>query len=66
MTEDSGLISPAELRARLTGPNAPTVIDVRDADEYAAGHLPGARHIPGDQLNARLREVPRDRPVVTY
>jgi rhodanese-related sulfurtransferase len=63
---EGGLISPAELRARLEGPDSATVIDVRDADEYAAGHLPGARHIPGDQLRQRVGEVPRGRPVVTY
>lgn len=26
------------------------LFDVRDADEYAAGHLPGSRHVPGGQL----------------
>jgi len=66
MNEDGSLVPPAELRGRLGGPDAPTVIDVRDADEYAAGHLPGARHIPGEELGARLGEVPRGRPVVTY
>jgi len=66
MSEDRDLASPAELRGRLGRPDTPTVIDVRDAEEYAAGHLPGARHIPGDQLAERLGEVPRGRPVVTY
>jgi rhodanese-related sulfurtransferase len=66
MNEDGSLVPPGELRGRLDGPDAPTVIDVRDADEYAAGHLPGARHIPGEELRGRLDEVPRGRPVVTY
>ncbi|MEZ3499377.1 rhodanese homology domain-containing protein [Pantoea sp. KPR_PJ] len=26
------------------------LFDVRDADEYSAGHLPGSRHVPGGQL----------------
>ena len=65
MGEDDGLVSPIELRDRLGGADAPTIIDVRDTDEYAAGHLPGARHIPGDELSDRLGEVPRGRPVVT-
>jgi rhodanese-related sulfurtransferase len=39
---------------------------VRGADEYAAGHIPGALHIPGDELPRRRGEIPRDRPVVTY
>jgi rhodanese-related sulfurtransferase len=59
-------IAPRELREALQAALAPTIVDVRDADEYAAGHLPGARHIPGDQLRERLGELPRGRPVVTY
>jgi rhodanese-related sulfurtransferase len=64
--EAAAYISPAALRALLRTGGAPTVLDVRDAAEFAAGHLPGARHLPGDELPRRLGEVPRDRPVVTY
>jgi rhodanese-related sulfurtransferase len=62
----SELVSPEELHRRRTLPQAPTIIDVRGADEYAAGHIPGALHIPGDELPRRRGEIPRDRPVVTY
>lgn len=41
-----------------------TVVDVRNLSEYAAGHLPGALHIPVGHLRARLGEIPRDRPIV--
>jgi rhodanese-related sulfurtransferase len=59
-------ISTDELcRHAQTGP-APTIIDVRSADEYSAGHLPGALNIPADQLGERLAEIPTNRPVVTY
>ncbi len=44
----------------------PTVVDVRDATAYTAGHIPGALHIPIDDLPRRLEEIPRDRPVVPY
>jgi rhodanese-related sulfurtransferase len=54
------------LKAELALDPPPTVIDVRSRDEYAAGHIPGALHIPGDQLPILLAELPRDRPVVTY
>ena len=37
---------------------APLVLDVRRDDEYAAGHLHGARHIPLHQLLGRLDELP--------
>ncbi len=43
-----------------------TLLDVRPVAEYQAGHLPGARSIPLQELRARLSEVPRDREVVAY
>lgn len=42
------------------------VIDVRPASEYAVAHLPFARSLPLDELQARLAELPRDKPVVAY
>ena len=51
----------AELAAEP--PGGLTVLDVRRADEWAAGHIDGALHIPLDQLEDRLDEVPADRPV---
>jgi len=39
------------------------VIDVRTPDEYAAGHVPGARMICLDTLDARIHEIPKDREV---
>jgi rhodanese-related sulfurtransferase len=48
------------------GPKAPFVLDVRTAEEYVAGHVPGAVNIPHDQLASRLAEVPKDRDVVLY
>lgn len=43
------------------------VIDVRTPAEYQAGHIPGARLIPFDQIAARAAELPpRDRPVLLY
>ena len=42
------------------------VIDVRPAGEYQAGHLPFARSMPLDELESRLAELPKDRPVVAY
>jgi rhodanese-related sulfurtransferase len=42
------------------------VLDVRPAEEYAAGHLPLARSIPVTELEARLAELPVDREIVAY
>ncbi len=33
------------------------VLDVREAAEYKAGHIAGARHIPRGELGARLKEL---------
>ena len=41
------------------------VVDVRHDDEWDAGHIDGSRHIVLDDLNSRLSEIDRDRPVVT-
>jgi hydroxyacylglutathione hydrolase len=46
-------VGPAELPARRA-----TVLDVREIDEWRAGHVPDAVHIPGAQLPRRLAEVP--------
>jgi hydroxyacylglutathione hydrolase len=42
------------------------VLDVRTCSEFAAGHLPGARHIPYTHLRARIGELDRALPVVCY
>lgn len=60
------LISPQELYTQLQGDTPPTVIDVRRAEAFAAGHIPGAIHIPRDDLDRSLDQIPRTRPVVTY
>ena len=41
-------------------------VDVRGETEWAAGHVPGAVHIPLGYLVDRRAEVPRDRPVAVY
>ncbi len=43
-----------------------TVIDTRPAEEFAAGHLPGALNVPLRELKSRLRELPRDQEIVAY
>lgn len=43
-----------------------TVLDVRPAPEYRAGHISGARSIPISELTARMEELPDNLPVVAY
>lgn len=46
--------------------NSLQVIDVRAPDEWSAGHLPGAIHIPLAALPERLGEIGADKPVVVH
>ena len=39
------------------------LLDVREADEWTAGHAPRARHLPMSELTARLGELPDDDPL---
>lgn len=42
------------------------VLDVRPAEEYAAGHIPGAVSLPLESLETGLEHLPTDKPVVAY
>lgn len=47
-------------------PSQRTLLDVRQDFEYAAGHLPGATHIPLPELAERLGELDASKPVLAY
>jgi rhodanese-related sulfurtransferase/DNA-binding transcriptional ArsR family regulator len=51
---------------RRVAEGAVVVLDVRPRAEYDGGHLPGAVHIPLEDLAARIAELPDDREVVAY
>ena len=55
-------MTPAELVARR---DQVQIVDVRWPNEWEAGHVEGALHIPQDELEDRAREIGRWRPVVT-
>lgn len=42
------------------------LIDIREANEFDAGHILGARNIPLSQLKMRLKEIRPDKPVYMY
>jgi rhodanese-related sulfurtransferase len=63
--EDVDAIGRDELVARLRKGDV-VLIDVRPAEEFAAGHIAGARSIPLTELEERLAELPTDREVVAY
>ena len=62
-------ITQAELLARLDRKDPDLVVlDVRTADEFAAGHVPGARNVSHDLLSSRVADLGdlRDKQVVLY
>ena len=58
-------VSHEELAARLRD-GLVTLIDVRPAEEFAAGHIPGAVNVPLPELPERLTSLPAGREVVAY
>lgn len=65
----SATVSGEQLSRRIEQGNANLVIlDVRTPEEFAAGHVPGARNIPHDQLPERIAELAdaKNRDVIVY
>src|SRR3954452_10942262 len=59
-------VDPSEVKP-LVGNGVP-IIDVREGEEFAAGHLPGAKHVPRGYLESRIDNAVPDRKqrVVLY
>ncbi len=54
-------VSLEELEARLRGTPSFTLVDVREGEEYRAGHIPGAVSVPRGFLESRIESVAPDR-----
>jgi rhodanese-related sulfurtransferase len=52
----------------LLNRNKPLILDVRDAAEYATGHIQGAKNIPMAELQGRIKEIEKfkDKPVLVH
>jgi hydroxyacylglutathione hydrolase len=59
MSEDLDL-DVAGLRRAIENGAAPIIVDTRSRIEYAAGHVPGAVHLPFWRAGARHRELQAD------
>jgi rhodanese-related sulfurtransferase len=59
-------LSSPEAKALLAKNSRVLLLDVRTPDEYRQAHLRGALLIPLDELERRLPEIPRDRPLLVY
>lgn len=57
-------VSVAELSEKLKNGKRPLVVDVRQPEEFRAGHINGAKLIPLGELGRRLKELPKDREIV--
>lgn len=65
---DTSAIRAMELLALIESGKAPAIVDVRFGAEFAAGHVPGAIHLPFWRAFGRARklDIPRDRQIVVY
>ena len=59
-------ITPEELLAKIDSGEEVWIVDLRHAIDADGARLPGAIHLPPDELEARHQEIPRDRDVVLY
>jgi len=57
-------ISAAQLQATLLESEPPLVIDIREPYEWRLVRMPGARHLPMNDVPAQLDSLPRDRAIV--
>jgi hypothetical protein len=58
---------PEDLKKQLDAGEDVFLLDVRRPDELEEnGAIEGYHHIPMDQIEARMSEIPRDRPLVVY
>jgi sulfur-carrier protein adenylyltransferase/sulfurtransferase len=59
-------VDPAEVHELIN--NGVAIVDVRETEEFATGHLPGAKHVPRGYLESRIEGVVPDRSqrVVLY
>lgn len=58
-------IEPDDLYAHFKAGDV-TIVDVRDADAFVAGHIPGALHIPLARIDGEAAYLPKGKPIVTY
>ena len=62
-------VDPSDVKATLSNGNGIVLLDVRESDEWDAGHIPGAKHIPRGYLESRVEGVvgsDRSQRVVIY
>jgi sulfur-carrier protein adenylyltransferase/sulfurtransferase len=59
-------ITVKELAERLTRGETPLLLDVREPNEWSAGHLNNAKHIPMRQIPTQIDSLPKEQEIVVY
>ncbi len=57
-------ITVEELNEKLKFGKHPLVLDVRQPDEFRAGHVTGAKLIPLNELHKKITDLPKGREIV--
>ena len=57
-------INPVEVQSKLAQQPRTFLLDVRQPEEYQAGHISGAKLIPLPELTQRLKELPQDQEII--
>ena len=61
------LLKPADYKAQyMDGGAAHTLVDVRTAEEFDGGYIPGAINISLQELQQKMNRIPKDKPVILY
>jgi rhodanese-related sulfurtransferase len=61
-----GALTPAEAASWIKEKKNLQIIDVRTEGEYAEGHIAGAKLIPVQEIDRRLAEIDKKKPVLLY
>ena len=59
-------ITAQALFEQLQSDTSPRVVDVRTAKEWNSGHIEGSLNVPLNRLAERIKDIPRDRPIVVH
>ncbi len=65
-TAADGAVTPTEAAAMIKQKKDLQLIDVRTEAEYADGHLAGAKLVPVQEIEQRLAEIDKKKPVLLY
>lgn len=61
------LVSPTDYKLRYMEDATPhTLVDVRTAEEFGDGYIPGAINISLQELEQKINRIPKDKPVIVY